>query len=385
MLRKRMTGSRRGLKLAAAIPAPCLLLVLLLLLPAGCNKPAEPIHIGFIGGLTGRNADNGRAGHNGVVLAVEQANRSGGINGRQLVLDDRDDMQTADVAAAAARDLAANHVAGVIGPFTSSMAAVLLPVFDQAKILIVSPTISGLDFYGKDDYLLRINRTTRDNARDYARELLKRGQKRIAVGLDMRNQAFTESWLEQFRSNLEAIGGEIVGETRFTSSEDTDFSTTVLEMLSHKPDGLIFLAGAIDVARLSQQARRLDPQIPLSASEWAGTEQLIELGGKMVEGLVIIQNYNRTDESPGYLAFREAYYRRFKSDPGYSSVMAYDAATVLITALRHQQADESPKQAALRSGPYPGLQQEIVFDANGDTERKVYFTEIRNGKFELLQ
>jgi branched-chain amino acid transport system substrate-binding protein len=43
------------------------------------------------------------------------------------------------------------------------------------------------------------------------------------------------------------------------------------------------------------------------------------------------------------------------------------------------------KAAALRSGPYPGLQQEMVFDANGDTQRKVVFTEIRNGRYQKIQ
>ena len=41
-------------------------------------------------------------------------------------------------------------------------------------------------------------------------------------------------------------------------------------------------------------------------------------------------------------------------------------------------------EAALRSGPFQGLQQTITFDANGDTPRKVFFTEIHEGRYVLV-
>ena len=58
---------------------------------------------------------------------------------------------------------------------------------------------------------------------------------------------------------------------------------------------MFFLSGALDVARLAQQARRLAPKLPIGATEWAGTEQLAELGGNVVDGLLIVQNHNRED------------------------------------------------------------------------------------------
>ena len=111
----------------------------------------------------------------------------------------------------------------------------------------------------------------------------------------------------------------------------------------------------------------------------------LELGGKVVDGLVIVQNYNREDDSPRFRAFREAYFKRFQKNPGYSSVSANDAATVLFDALGKREADATVKAAVLRNGPYQGLQQQIVFDANGDTQRKVFFTEISEGRFVLIK
>lgn len=350
---------------------------------AACG-PQPPVQIGFIGGLTDRNADNGQAGLNGVILAVEQFNRNGGLDGRRVELVAKDDAQRPDVATESAQALVAAKVAAVIGPFTSSMAKVIVPITGQAGIFQVSPTITSMDFYGKADNLFRINRTTRDNARDYARVLQRLGQRRVAVAYDTRNRNFTESWLGEFRAAVNASGGALAAEVPYESGEQTDFADVVRRMQAAQPDGLLFVAGALDVARLAQQARKLGPTLPIAAAEWAATEQLIELGGDVVQGLVIVQNYDRDDGSARFKDFSDAYYKRFQRQPGYSSVSAYDAATVVLTALKQQREGETLQQAALRSGPYEGLQQRIAFDANGDTPRKVFFTEIRDGRYVKL-
>ena len=369
--------------LKSLIKISALALALLAALP-GCS-PQGPIHIGFIGGLSDRNSDNGQSGQNGVILAIEQFNRAGGLGGRMVELISRDDAQDKTMAAKSASELVDAKVEAVIGPFTSGMAAVIVPITAKAGILEISPTITAMDFYGKDDNLVRINRTTRDNAQDYARVLMARGQRNIAVAYDLRNRKFTESWLTEFRSAVTAAGGKLAAEVPYESAPDAPFDKVVSDMLQAKPDGLFFISGALDVARLAQQARKQAPKLPIGASEWAATEQLVELGGSVVEGLLIVQNYNHEDQSSKFKEFSDAYYKRFQRNPGYSSVSAYDAATVLLEALRARKENETLKAALLRAGPYEGLQQRIVFDANGDTTRQVYFTEIRDGRYVQIK
>lgn len=365
---KKQYGRRAFLALGAA------------LVLAGCG-PKPPVYLGFIGGLTDRNSDNGQAGLNGVILAVEKFNREGGLNGRMVELIARDDAQDKATAAKSATELVDAKVEAVIGPFTSGMAAVIVPITGKAGVFQVSPTITSMDFYGKDDNLFRINRTTRDNARDYARVLFNRGQRNIAVAYDTRNRNFTESWLSEFRAAVTALGAKLAVEVPYESAPDTPFDQVMQKMLAAQPDGLFFISGALDVARLAQQARKQAAELPIGASEWAATEQLVELGGDVVQGLLIVQNYDRDDTSPRFKEFSDAFFQRFQRSPGYSTVSAYDAATVVLTALRARKDGETLKQAALRSGPYQGLQQEIRFDANGDTPRNVVFTEIRDGRY----
>ena len=357
------------------------LLVALLL---GCSLHT-PIRIGFIGGLSNRASDTGEAGRNGLILAVEQRNQAGGIHGRTIEIVVQDDGQDPAKALVAINALVAAKVDAVVGPFTSSMAAVVVPVINQARTATISPTVTSGDFVGMDDYFIRINRSTRDNAIDYAHLLYQRGLRRVAAAYDARNRSYSDSWRKEFRTAFTGRGGQLVAEVAFESQADAGFGNVVQDLLAAQPDGLLFIASAIDVGRLAQQAEKRAPGIPTSASEWASSESLIELGGRAVEGLLIAQSYNRDDDSARYQRFHCDYLARFAREPGYSSVAAYDAATVLLQALERQQRGETLRQAILQYGPFEGLQQSIQFDRFGDTPRKVFFTEVHNGKFVLLK
>lgn len=362
---------------------PFLALALAALVLTGC-KPAEPMRVGFLGGLSGRASDVGEAGRNAVQLAVEQRNEAGGVRGRPIELIVRDDAQDKAVATKGIDELIDHKVEAVIGPFSSAMAAAALPRVNQARVVMVSPTITSMDFVGNDDYLFRINRTTRDNARDYAAKLYQLGQRRVAATFDVRNRSFTESWLNEFKAAFAEVGGETVIAIPFESMPDAGFADIVQQMLGPAPDGLLFIAAAIDLSRLCEQAKRLAPKLPIAATEWAASEKLIELGGKALDGLLIVQNFNRADQSERYQAFRNAYFKRFQRDPGYSSVMAYDAATAVFDALEKRAEGETLKEALVKYAPFQGLQQTVNFDAYGDTPRTVYFTQIRDGRYELL-
>ena len=75
------------------------------------------------------------------------------------------------------------------------------------------------------------------------------------------------------------------------------------------------------------------PTFSSGTSEWAGTEQMIELGGKAVEGIYQAQFIDRFSTRPEYLVFQQTYLKRFGKEPGYAGVTAYDATNVILDAL----------------------------------------------------
>jgi ABC-type branched-subunit amino acid transport system substrate-binding protein len=67
-----------------------LAIVILITMLVGCDRK-KPIKVGFVGDLTGHVSDLGIAGGNGVILAIEEVNKAGGIHGRPIELITRDD------------------------------------------------------------------------------------------------------------------------------------------------------------------------------------------------------------------------------------------------------------------------------------------------------
>lgn len=347
--------------------------------------PEPAIRIGFIGGLSQRQSDLDQDGRNGLILAVEQRNHDGGIKGRKIELLVRDEGNDPQQAAEVIRSLIADQVDVVIGPFTSAVAVAALPLMNEARVLMISPLVNAGELVGKDDFLIRMNRSTRDSARAYAQQLYQRGQRRVAIAYDTGNISYTGSWLSEFKMAFPAMGGRVDASVPFGAKDQTVYANVVRRMLAGEPDGLLFIANARDVAQLAQQAGKLAPELPVSASEWAGNTLLIELGGQAVEGLLVAQPHNPDDTSPRYQNFRAAYKDRFHEVPGFSSIATHDAATVVLQAIDRLRDGESIKDAVLKYGPYQGLQQSITFDPFGDTPRKTYFTQVRHGKFVLLQ
>ncbi len=362
-------------------------LAALALLLAGCAQPPEPISIGFIGGSSGRVADLGIAGRDAVQLAVDLRNQAGGVGGRSVRLLSRDDEQNPETAARAVQELIDQGVVAIVGPMTSAMAMATVPIASEAKLLMISPTVSTEELSGRDDYFFRVGSSNHANATQVARHHLQRhpGQRRLAVAYDLSNRAYSETWLNGFRTAFEGGGGELLKTIGFESGGEKSLRQLADELLGSHPEGILIVANSVDTALLCQQIRKLGSPLPILAAEWAATERLLELGGKAVEGLMVGQNFDRSSQEPRYLDFREAYMERFHREPGFGGTLAFDAANVLLEALARRQGEQSVKEALLSIRRFEGLQAPIVFDDFGDVQLGVFMTVVRDGRLLVLK
>ena len=357
-------------------------LILVLSGSLACCSPNEPVKVGFVGGVSGRVADLGIAGRNGALLAVEMCNQAGGVNGRTVELLVEDDQQNADQARLAVQRLIDQKVEAIVGPMTSMVAMATVPLVNQARIVMMSPTVSTQDLSHIDDYFFRVISSTAEYAHksaDY--QAMQQGIRRVAAAYDLRNASYSESWLKEYHKALAAHGGEVILSEPYYSGDDTNFATLTEKLLNVNPDAVLVIANSLDAAMLAQQVRKRDPYVHIATSEWAATERLSELGGNAVEGVMIAQFMDRDSNNPSFLAFRQAYIDRFSMEPGFGGVTAFDATNVVLTALAAKEKSQTLKQAILSQGLFIGVQSEIRFDKMGDAKRETYMTTIHNGQF----
>ena len=360
------------------------LVIAVCLAPVACSEE-PPMKIGFVGGMTGRVADLGIAGRDGVIYAIEEKNQAGGIAGRTLELLVRDDYQDAQRAQRGVAELLEEEVVAIIGPMTSSMALVIKPVIDAGKTVTVSPTVKTDQLSAQDDFFLRVTVPLSSNARLLASQVVNNLHLRqVAIVYDVSNRAFTETWVNYFTGALQELGGEVILKEEFSSSPTVHFLPIAKRIMSSKPEAVLLLSNAIDTALLAQQLNKLGSQMPMFCSEWAFTTDLISFGGRAVDGMSSYHSFNANSEDSRYLAFREGFLQRFGYAPAFASVLAYDAAAFLFAGLEKNPAREGLKKTLLELGSYQGLQSLFKVDRFGDAERKLFLTVVADGQFRVV-
>lgn len=347
-----------------------------------------PVSIGFVGQLTGKQMELGVQERDGVLLAVEHVNASGGINGHPLKLIIRDDLGVPDQAREADRALIASGVVAIIGHPTTAQSLAGMEVTNPAKMVLISPTVSSPVVSGKDDYFFRLYPSFKDSAQAFAAHIFQKERVgKIAVILDTDNAGYAKTYSDTFLERFKSLGGEVVGLAAFSSKKQPDLTAMLTGLQAGKPGAILTVASDIDTALIAQRVRLLNWNIPLFSSAWAQTETLINNGGRAVEGMKLEQSFTLNISTPAFLDFRQHFESRFGRSPSFGAAAGYETVMVLVRALEKTGGRrEGLKEALIDTKDFPGLMDVFSLDRFGDVERPFfYLSEIRDGKFVFLE
>ena len=363
-----------------------LVMMVLALLSGACSQK-EPILIGFSAGLTGRNAALGVDGRDGALLAVETLNKKGGVKGRTLELVVRDDLSTDKGALAADLELKEAGVVAIVGHMTSETMMAAWSQMKDADILYLSPTVSTPQLQGiKDNFyrLIVVNSYPASQLALHAADSMR--LKSVVVFYDADNFAYTNTFVEGFSDQFQKAEGKIEAVYEFRSSDEPDFRPMLEEAKGCSPDGILIVASAVDTALIAQQANLVGLDAQLLTSNWAFTEDLLQNGGRVVEGILSIVSNDVNNQSQEYLDFASRFRERFNREPTFAAGYGYEAIEVLASAL--EKTDGKPHglgEALLEIRNFSGVHGQIQFDEFGDVERTLYMIAVKNGEFETVQ
>lgn len=344
------------------------------------EKP--PIVVGYLGGISGRSSSLGLAGRDGATLAIEELNAAGGIDGRRLVLETADDGAGAEASEDGMRELDAKGAIAIVGPLTSSSAAAALPIANRLELPLLSPTVSSTDLSGNDDYFLRTCSDNQLYASVLASEAVSMyGMRTAATISDAGNASYTFTLRDHFTEAFEAVGGEVVHGSSFTSGENADYTALAKAAVDSGADGVFVIANPIDSGLLSQRIRQTGYKGSILLAHWAASsDDLISTGGSGVEGSLFLDNYDRGSDDPTYRTMASRFEERFSYEPTFASVHSYDAVMMIADAFR-EDPDAPLREGLLALGQWQGIQSPIELDSNGDAVRPFYPMTIRDGRF----
>jgi len=347
----------------------------------------SPVAVGFAGPLTGPYSDLGVHGRNGVRLAVEEINARGGINGRRLELEVRDDKGTVDGAKEATAGLIESGVVAVIGHMTSQQSMSALPVATEMDTVLLSPTTSTPELTGIKDNFFRVHPGIDRSARAlalFASE--ERSKNQLCTIIDMDNEYYTGSYKNHFVQEFKSRGGKVLYKKEIRSSSRPDWHYIVQDLLKCSSKGFFMSLSARDTASLVQAVQAIGVTAELFSSGWAMTGELQRVGGRTVEGMVFSSSTFQEEPRPAFQTFQEHYRGRFGEKPSFAAAFAYDATQVLALALKKTGGRKSGLKKALTGiQDYPGLYWPISIDKYGDVTSPQYIIQIQNGKFQTVQ
>ena len=118
---------------------------------------AGEVKIGLSAPLTGDWAEYGADFKRSVSMVFDKVNNEGGINGKKIVLVVADSRGDAKESVLIAEKFVADPtIIAQIGDFSSSCTMAAAPVYEQAKMVQISPTASHQDWTKKGEFMFRV-------------------------------------------------------------------------------------------------------------------------------------------------------------------------------------------------------------------------------------
>lgn len=348
--------------------------------------PREPVRIGLVAGLTGTSPDAAISVRKAVEIAVRDAAAAGGILGRRIELVVRDDGDSPDTMVEVLREFDRRGIALVIGPVLSVSLPKAYEYARERGMLLVSPTVSSDEYTDKDDHLIRLSTPNAAQGPFIADWMLSRGYRRVSVAVDATNPAYTGGLARSFMDRFVGAGGELVAVAAIDPARRTEMPEAAKRLIESEPDAIFASASGLGAAYLCQALGALGSRVPCAGISWATTGELIELGGASAERMEIPMLYDLGSEDPRFAAFRESMRSIFGEEPAYTSIISYEAASVLFEAMRRcGSSAAAPVRREILSGQaFRGLQGDIVFDRFGDVYRFGSWYGIRAGAYVKL-
>ena len=320
---------------------------------------ADPIKIGLTGPFTGGSASMGVSMRDGVKLAVDEINKSGGVLGRPLLLVERDDEAKNEVGVQIAQELInKEQVVATMGFINTGVALASQRFYEENEIPVINNVATGtlitqqfLPPANAKNYIFRMSANDTIQSGMIVEEAIgRRGFKKPAILADSTN--YGQFGRADLVKALAAKGIKPVTEEKFNIG-DTDMTAQLLRAKEAGADVILTYGIGPELAQIANGMAKLGWKLPLIGSWTLSMSTFIDNAGANGEGAVMPQTFIQSPSTPKRAGFIKAYQAAYHIDripSPISAAQGYDGVYILAAAIAQAKSTEGPAiQAALEN------------------------------------
>ncbi len=327
----------------------------------------------------------------GALLAFDQANATGGINGHKIVPILADNQCDPSIGITAIRQLFADDVDAIMGSNCSGVTEAQMPLLETAKIPMLSvedtdPPITEKAGVGGNKWEFRLNDNDEMMDSAFASAFVAKEVKSIAIVAQ--ENSYGTGVVKILDSVLPSAGVSVTS-VNYVPTNDTEFTSIITKIESEAPQGILLVVDYPQGAPFINEMNELGYTTPklFARGDVADVNIFPLLNNKSwANGLVDADFWDAG--LPGAQSIDAAYKAKYGEDPDRPAGMGYVGATVLMDAIKtiHGAVTPASIQAALATLKVnvPSLG-EISFDAHHQAAYPMVIVGIENSAVQYVE
>ena len=343
------------------------------------------IAIGCLQDITGTTSTMGKMVQAGAQWAVDEINKQGGIDGKNVRLvtyDTKADVQEA--ISAFNRMCTTDNVVAVIGPPVANICIAIAPLSEQYKVPVMEfalDTRANLKDDGsayKNMFLLQPS--AKQQGAIMANFAVKeRNLKKFGIIFNQSN-AYSVSLVDAFNASIKTLSGASVAAQVPYQANDKDFKTMLNKITSQNVDAIFCPNYTQELILIVQQARAIGFDKPIICGLDAAPP-FVSLCGPEADGVVYINNISEQD--PKTAEISKAYKAKSNVDATNKFFLGYDVASIVMKEIKEVGSDPAKVRDAIETlKDYEGYTGKITIDpkTHQTTGLEMMMTVIENQK-----
>jgi branched-chain amino acid transport system substrate-binding protein len=324
----------------------------------------------------------------GIELAVDEINASGGLLNRKLRIDKQDDESSLAKGLVIAQQFADNlDMVAVIGHYNSYIALPAAATYQSAGLVYLTPGATSYQINNLGhNMVFRSVPSNRSLGNRIAENMAAKGLRRVAIFY--KKEKSSQDIANYFEQRGRELGLTIVDRRSFMQGSQ-DFSNAIQNWKDLYQFDAVFLAANVpEAAYFISQMRKMGLSVPIFGDHGLDTRQLFEIAGSAAEGVFVTDSTIQEDNWPAYQHFNKIFTQKYHQAAGASAAKGYDAVNLLAQAIRQANSTVPAKiaQALHSTSKWPGASGEFTFDEKGDIpDKKIGMKVVHGDKFEMTQ